>query len=494
VTVYLVGAGPGDPGLLTARALELLSVADVVVHDRLVDARVLGFARHGSLLLDVGKRAGGDAAAAQQEINALLVEHGRGGALVVRLKGGDPYVLGRGGEEALALEAAGVPYEVVPGVSALAAVPAYAGVPLTQRGLSSSVVVVTGHDPTGEAGVEVDWDAIGRSAATVVVMMGVARRAEIAASLMRAGRAGSTPVLVVERGTTPMQHSARTTLEGLGALEVESPATIVVGAVAGLHLSAFEDRRLFGRRVVVTRPHHQAGPLVRALWAEGASAVEMATIEIAEAADGGRALAGAAARLGAFEWVVFSSENGVERLFAELRDARAFGAARVAAIGPGTAAALAAHGVVADLVPERFVAEGLLEVFPSRDAVARPGSGKVLLARAALARDVLPKGLGRLGWQVEVVEAYRAVRPEPSPELLGEVASADAVTFTSSSTVTGFLEMAGRDRLPPVIASIGPVTSATARAAGLEVTVEAREHTVGGLVEALAAHAASLRP
>jgi len=494
VTVYLVGAGPGDPGLLTVRARELISAADVVVHDRLVDARVLGDAREGSLLVDVGKRAGGDAAAAQQEINELLVEHGLGGALVVRLKGGDPYVLGRGGEEALALEAAGVAYDVVPGVSALAAVPAYAGVPLTLRGVSSSVVVVTGHDPDGEPGTPVDWDAVGRSGATVVVMMGVARRAEIAASLMRAGRPGTTPVLVVERGTTPMQHSARTTLEELGGLEVESPATIVVGDVARLRLATFEQRRLFGRCVVVTRPRRQAGPLVRALWAEGASAVELPTIEIAEAHDGGRALAGAAARLGAFDWVVFSSENGVERLFAEVRDARGFGSALVAAIGPGTAAALAAHGVVADLVPERFVAEGLLEVFPSRDAPPGAGSGKVLLARAATARDVLPRGLEQLGWQVEVVEAYRAVRPEAPPKLLEAVASADAVTFTSSSTVTGFLEMAGRDRLPPVVASIGPVTSATARAAGLVVTVEAREHTVDGLVEALAAHAAAQRP
>lgn len=491
MSVYLVGAGPGDPGLLTVHAAELLARADVVVHDRLVDPRVLAMAPRSARLVDVGKRSGARSEApTQEQINALLVELGREGSVVIRLKGGDPYVLGRGGEEAVALGGAGVDYEVVPGLSAATAVPAYAGVPVTHRGVASGFAVVTGHDAASDASAA-DWELLARSGCTVVVLMGVAARGALARRLVDGGRPASTPVLVVERGTTPAQRSRRTTLAGLGALEVSSPATIVIGETAALSLASYEQRPLFGWRVVVTRPAAQSEALARPLAAAGALPVELPVVEIRDAPDGGAALRSAAARLATYDWIVLTSANGVERLLAEVRDARAFGAARVVAIGPATAEALRRHGIVADLVPERYVGESLVEAFSSPDVAGTKGGGRVLLARAAVARDVVPEGLVALGWEVDVVAAYETVAADPSALELDAVAGADAVTFTSPSTVHAFLELAGAERLPPVVVSIGPVTSAAAAASGIAVDVEAEEHTVTGLVTALAAHAAS---
>ena len=475
MTVYLVGAGPGDPGLLTRRGAELLALADVVVHDRLSEISLLDLARPGAERIDVGKSPG--APVPQEEINALLVNRGRRGQEVVRLKGGDPFVFGRGGEEALALAEAGVPFEVVPGVSAAMAVPAYAGIPVTHRGLSTSFTVVTGHSRHA-VDDDVDWDALAKAADTIVVLMGVAHRAEIAARLQAAGLPGDTPVAAVQWGTRPGQRTVRTTLQGLPDVTLEPPVTIVIGRVAGLDLRWFEGRPLFGRRVVVTRSRAQASSLVERLRALGAETVELPTIEIGDAADGGEALRAAAGRLSSYGWVVFASVNAVERLFACVHDARAFGAARVAALGPGTAAALAAHGVVADLQPLSAVAESLVESFPE-------GRGTVLLPQAAAARPVVADGLRAKGWDVDVAEAYRTVPAQPSQEALAAAAKADAVAFTSSSTVTSFLALAGAGALPPVVACIGPVTAATAAEHGVRVTVVAAEHTVDGLVDAL---------
>ncbi len=482
MTVYLVGAGPGDPGLITVRGAEVLRRAQVVVHDRLVDVSLLELAPSQAERIDVGKRPGGPVD--QVRINELLVERGRRGLEVVRLKGGDPFVFGRGGEEAQALLEAGVDFEVVPGVSAAFAVPAYAGVPVTHRGLATSVTVVTGHSRQAlDEGV--DWGALARVGGTVVILMGVAHRAEIASRLMGAGRPSDTPVVAVSWGTRSDQRTLRTTLAELGEIEVSTPATLVIGPVAALDLAWFEARPLLGWRVVVTRTRQQASALAERLRASGAVPVELPVIEIGPPADGGESLRDVASRLAAYDWVVFTSANAVESLFASLRDARAFGAARVAAIGPGTAGALAERGVVADLVPARYVAEGLLEEFP-----APSGGARVLLPRAAEARDVLPDGLRRVGWRVEVVEAYRTGRTSPTAAALDAARAADAVTFTSSSTVTGFLEVAGADRVPPVVACIGPVTAETARQAGLKVDVVADSHTIDGLVEALAGVAA----
>jgi uroporphyrinogen III methyltransferase/synthase len=492
VTVHLVGAGPGDPGLLTVRALAVLQQADVVVYDRLSQVSLLDLAPASAERIDVGK-APGHQRLAQTEIDALLVERGKTGATVVRLKGGDPFVFARGGEEAAALSAAGVPFEVVPGVTSAIAVPAYAGIPVTLRHSSTSVTIVTGHeDPAAGDEGTVDWDAVARVGGTIVVLMGVARIARIAERLVAAGRSPDTPVAAVQWGTRPEQRTVRATLATIGRQPLGTPSTIVVGDVAASDLAWFEARPLFGRRIVVTRARDQASELVDRLAAAGAATVEIPAIEIAEPADGGAALVAAVERLGRYDWVVVTSPNGARRLLAAVRaaghDARAFGSVRLAAIGPGTAAVLGEGNLTADLVPPRYVAESLVEAFPAPGAGG--GGGRVLLARAAVARDALPDGLRRRGWRVDVVDAYRT-EPVPLDEARGEaLAAAEVVTFTSSSTVHNFLRAIGDRPVPPVVAAIGPVTAATARDHGLHVTVEAPVHTIGGLVDALVAWAA----
>ena len=484
MTVYLVGAGPGDPGLLTVRGAEVLRVADVVVHDRLADARLLDLAPAEARRVDVGKAPGGPVQ--QDEINLLLVEEGQAGRTVVRLKGGDPFVFGRGGEEALALQAGGVPFEVVPGITSAIAVPAYAGVPVTHRGLSTSFTVVTGHSRHA-VDRETNWGALAQAGGTIVVLMGVAHREAIAAHLLAGGLAPDTPVLGVHWGTRPEQLSVRVRLDELGATPLEPPATLVIGAVAGLDLDWYEGRPLFGRQVVITRARTQASALAVLLRDLGARPIEVPTIRIDPPADGGAALDRSAAELasGRYHWAVFSSANAVEALLGRVRDARAFGSARIAAIGPGTAEALARCGLVADLVPERSVAEGLLDAFPAPPAP--PGlTGRVLLPGAAQGRDVLPAGLAAAGWEVDAVEAYRTVSVPMTEADRATVAGADAVCFASGSSVKGFLEAgAGPAALPPVVVCIGPTTAAAAVAAGLSVTAVAARHTLAGLVDAL---------
>jgi uroporphyrinogen III methyltransferase/synthase len=488
MTVHLVGAGPGDPGLLTVRALELLRRADVVVYDRLSQESLLDLAPASAERIDVGK-APGHVRLTQAEINDLLIERGRRGETVVRLKGGDPFVFARGGEEAAALSDAGLPFDVVPGITSAIAVPAYAGIPVTLRHSSTSVTIVTGHeDPgVGDDGT-VDWHAVARVGGTIVVLMGAARIGRIAAKLMAAGRSPDTPVAAVQWGTRPEQRTVRATLGTIAERPLGTPSTIVIGDVAAADLAWFENRPLFGRRVVVTRAREQASELAARLQAQGAATVEVPAIEIRDAGPShGAALAAAVGRMaaGEYEWVVLTSPNGARRLLDAVRDAgrdaRAFAGARLAAIGPGTAEALAAGNLVVDLVPPRFVAESLLEAFPQRGS----RGGLVLLVRAAVARDVLPDGLRARGWEVDVVEAYRT---EPAPmteEQAAAVAGADVVTFTSSSTVTNFLAALGDRPKPPVVVVIGPVTAATAREHGLSPDVEAEVHTIEGLVEAL---------
>jgi uroporphyrinogen III methyltransferase/synthase len=499
VTVHLVGAGPGDPGLLTVRALEVLQRADVVVYDRLSQESLLDLAPPGAERIDVGK-APGHVRLPQEGINELLVERGRRGETVVRLKGGDPFVFARGGEEAAALAEAGVPFEVVPGITSAIAVPAYAGIPVTLRHSSTSVTIVTGHEEPG-AGDEgtVDWQAVARVGGTIVILMGVARIGRIAAALVAAGRPPDTPVAAVQWGTRPEQRTVRATLATIGDHELGTPSTIVVGEVAARDLAWFESRPLFGRRIVVTRAREQASELVARLTALGAATVEVPAIAIAEPADGGAALAAAVDRLaaGAYDWLVLTSPNGARRLLAALRaagrDARALGSTRLAAIGSGTADVLAAANLVADLVPPRFVAESLLASFPGTGE-GDVATGRVLLARAAVARDVLPEGLAERGWKVDVVEAYRT-GPAPLDERAATaLADAEIVTFTSSSTVTNFVATAGAGAVPPVVAAIGPVTAATARDHGLSVDIEAGVHSLDGLVDALCAWAASHPP
>jgi uroporphyrinogen III methyltransferase/synthase len=471
VTVYLVGAGPGDPGLLTVRGAELLRRADVVVHDRLAESSLLDLAPESAERIDVGKRPGGPVD--QEAINAILVEKGAAGLEVVRLKGGDPFVFGRGGEEAQALADAGIPFEVVPGITSAVAVPAYAGVPVTHRGLSTSFTVVTGHS-RHEPEHDTDWAALARAGDTVVVLMGVAHRGDIADALMAGGLAADTPVCAVQWGTRPQQSTVRTTLGAMADTPMEPPSTIVIGKVAGLELTWFEDRPLFGVRVLVTRSRQQASGLSAGLRALGAHVIEVPTIAIADPAAGGSGLADAARRVGDYDWVVFTSVNAVERFLPLVGDARRFGRARIAAVGPATAAALAARTLIPDLIPPEAVAESVLAVFPNER-----GSGRVLVPQGNLARDVLAEGLRERGWEVDVVEAYRTVPAAPP----AAVPEADVITFTSSSTVTNYMAMGLP--VPPVVASIGPITTKTAEDHGLTVDVTAEEHTVEGLIEAV---------
>ncbi len=485
MTVYLVGAGPGDPGLLTVRGAELLSRADVVVYDRLSVASLLDLAPPEAERISVGK-APGRVTMPQPAINALLIERGRRGDEVVRLKGGDPFVFARGGEEAMALAAAGVRYEIVPGVSSAIAAPAYAGIPVTMRHSSTSFTVVTGHeDPSRPTGESVDWRSIAKVGGTIVVLMGVERWGRIAKELLEGGLAPDTPAAAVRWGTRPEQQTVRATLATLSDRALASPSVIVIGEVAAIDLDWFTSRPLSGKRVVVTRSRTQAGALSRRLRALGAEVIEVPAIEIGPPSDGGAALRDAMARVqrGDYAWLVFTSANGVDRALAGVADTRSLASVRIAAIGPGTAEALERFRVVADLVPERFVAEGLLDAFPDP---ATPRA-RVLIARAAVARDVLPDGLAAKGWLVDVVEAYRTFPGRPSPDSLAAAASADAICFTSSSTVTNYIAVAGHERVPPTVVTIGPVTSAAASEAGLVVAAEAAPHTIDGLVGAAVA-------
>ncbi len=479
MTVYLVGAGPGDPGLLTVRATELLGRAEVVVHDRLAEASLLDLAPPSAARVDVGKSPGGPID--QEGINRLLVEHGAAGREVVRLKGGDPFVFGRGGEEAMALIEAGIDFEVVPGVTSAVAAPAYAGIPVTHRGLSTSFTVVTGHS-RHSIDSEIDWTSLARAGDTIIVLMGVSHRAEIARRLVEAGRPPTTPVACVRWGTRPDQRTIRTTLAGLAAAPLEAPVAIVIGEVAGLDLGWFERKPLFGRTVVVTRARQQSPTLVAGLRVRGAEVLEVPTIALAPPADGGAALAAAAQRLATVPpaWLAVTSANAVDALFERLYDARQLGGVRIAAVGKATADALRRHGVVPDLVPVKANAEALLSAFPEPPA----SGGRVLLPQADRARPTLADGLGRLGWEVETVEAYCTVALEVPAALFARAVNADAICFTSGSTVEGWVAASG-GATPPVVASIGPVTTAAAQRHGLNVTVEADEANVEALVASL---------
>ena len=492
MTVYLVGAGPGDPGLLTQRGAALLGRADVVLHDRLVSPGVLELVPSSALVIDVGKDpdtpTGGSGR--QEEIARLLVEHGRTSAVVVRLKGGDPFLFGRGGEEVEALARAGVAWEVVPGVTSAFGVPAVAGIPVTQRGVAASVTVVTGRvgEPDGTGAH--DWEALARVGGTLVILMGMTTRAAIAAALVQGGLAPDTPVAVIAQGTTAFQRVARTTLAGLADVDLGPPAVIVVGPAAALGLheaGAVTGAPLAGRTVVVTRGGERARDLVDALERAGATALEVPLTRQVDPADGGAALRAAAADVGENAWLVLTSVTAVDRFVGALRDARALGSVLVAAVGPATADALRRAGVEPDLVPADHSARGLVEAFP--DAV-RSGGHRVLFPAADLAPGTIGEGLDAKGWDVRRVEAYRTVaRRVPEPALLDRVAAADALTFTAPSAVQAFLALrtaAGRPLTPPAhVVCIGATTAAAARAAGFDGVREARDASAEGIVDEL---------
>ena len=477
--VFLVGAGPGDPALLTVRAAELIASADAILHDRLIPDGVLDAT--DAELVDVGKRPGGSVE--QVAITDELIERAERGQTVVRLKGGDPFVFGRGGEEADALQAAGVAFEVVPGITAGVAAPAYAGIPVTHRDAASAVAFVTGHEDPAKPESALDWDALARFPGTLVFYMGVRALPRIAEALLAAGRDPNEPAAVIERGTIPGQRTVTSTLgavaEEAKRAALKPPAITVVGPVAALRerLAWFEHRPLAGKTVAVTRARPQASELAGRLRALGAEVVEAPAIRIVP-------LPGGAPDLDGTDLVCLTSPNGVRLLFERLQrsgqDARALHGRTVAAIGPGTARALRAHAIEPDVVPERSVAESLVEAL--RDVPVT----RALVARAAEARDVLPDALRERGAEVDVLPLYETVAETLDDKARDAALHADYITFTSSSTVSRFLDAAGS---PPgehtKIVSIGPVTTETLRERGLTPHVEAERHDIDGVVAAI---------
>ncbi len=499
--VHLVGAGPGDPGLLTLRAQALLARAQVVVYDHLANQELLSACPPGAERIYVGKMAGRHCLP-QGEINRLLAQKAREGKVVVRLKGGDPFVFGRGGEEALELARSGIPFTVVPGVTAAVAAAAYAGIPFTHRGLASSAALVTGHEDPSKEESEVAWEQLAAGAGTLAVYMGVKTLPAVAARLMAGGRPASTPAALVRWGTLNRQQTLEATLGEIASLaerqDFGPPAVLLVGEVVALRreLRWFDTRPLFGRPVVVTRSRTQASGLARGLSELGAEVRELPTIEI-QPVEEPPGLAEALASLSSFSWLVLTSTNAVELFFRHLEaaglDARSLAGVRVAAIGGQTASRLAGFGIRADLVPERFTSEAALESFARRQESY--AGERFLLPGSEIARDLLPEGLSRLGGEVVRVPLYRNRVPVYTPEELDRVFGEprQMVTFTSSSTVTHLaeiLERSGRSRYLERIEGvcIGPVTAATARERNMRVVLEAQPHTIPGLLQAIRRH------
>ena len=478
--VHLVGAGPGDPGLLTVRAVELIAAADVILYDRLIPPEALSHARPEAEIVYVGKQGEGPQFP-QDDTHRLLLEHARAGRRVVRLKGGDPFVFGRGGEEALVLREAGIAFEVVPGVTAGIAAPAYAGIPVTHRDVASGVAFVTGHEDPDKPESAIDWPALAVFPGTLVFYMGVRTLPRIAERLVAGGRSPDQPAAVVERGTLPGQRTVVAPLADIAARaqeeRIRAPAITLVGEVAAMReqLAWLEHRPLHGRTVAVTRARAQASALAARLRALGATVVEAPTIRI-------EPLDTPLPELDGYDLVCVTSPNGAELLLDRLRDARALAGRTVAAIGPGTAAALRARGIEPDVVPERAVAEGLVE------ALAGVRAERVLVARAAEGRDVLPDALRARGAHVDLLPLYRTVAEPLDESTRTAAAAADYLLFTSASSVRFFAEAAGDGALDgPRLASIGPATSAALREHGTEPHLEADPHTPDGLVDALLA-------
>jgi uroporphyrinogen III methyltransferase/synthase len=495
--VYLVGAGPGDPGLLTLKGKAAIEKADCVVYDFLAATSLLRFARREAEKIFVGKRGGGPRRP-QEEINELLIAKARAGMTVVRLKGGDPFVFGRGGEEAEALADAGVAFEIVPGVTSGIAAPAYAGIPVTHRDFASSLTFVVGHrDPLREAS-GVDWKGIAGGKGTLVFYMGTRHVAGIAEKLMEGGRAASTPAAVIRWGTRAGQRVVTGTLADIAqrAADIQPPTIVVVGDVVKMReqLMWFERLPLAGKRIAVTRAREQAGVLVEALEELGAETVTIPTVEFREP-ESWQPLDEAIRRIETFEYLLVTSANGVrrfvERLAAAGRDARDLKGLTIGAIGPATAAEFARSGIKVDFVPREYRAEGLLESLRGHEITGK----SFLIPRAKVARDLVPQTLTERGARVEVVEAYQTVAPAISPQELREMLAPapHAITFTSSSTARHFAQMLGDTSVNEVIAgvtiaSIGPVTSETLRKLGLRADIEAQESTIPGLVQALVAY------
>ena len=475
--VYLTGAGAGDIGLLTLKARAVLEKADVVIYDRLADDELLNFC-HGAKKIYVGKEAGRHTLK-QSEINRLLVDEARQNKIVVRLKGGDPFVFGRGGEEAIYLRENNLPFEIIPGVTSAIAVPAYAGIPVTHRGIATSFAVVTGHEDPTKPESTIDWEKISTAVDTLIFLMGVANLPQIVAKLIENGRNPETPAALIRWGTKPNQEVAVTTLKEAPNAKISPPAIFIVGNVVNLReqLKWFDTKILFGKKILVTRARAQASKLSSALKSLGAAVIECPTIKIAAPSDNFAAADAAVKNLRGFDWIIFTSANGVEKFFERLKvhglDARALN--KVAAIGSATAQKLSNFGIIADVVPKDFIAESLAESLKNL-----VNGKKVLLARAEVARDVLPNALKDYGAEVTIIPIYKTVAEDSAQIDFGAI---DLITFTSSSTVENFVAAYGVPKIPA--AAIGPITAQTLNNHGVTPTIVAKEFTIDGLIEAI---------
>ena len=501
--VYLIGAGPGDAGLITVRGLECLRLADVVIHDHSVSPALLKDVRRSAELIDVG--TGTAQPLAQDAISLLVVEKAREGKVVARLKWGDPFVFDRGGEEALLLHEQGIPFEVVPGVPAGTAVPAYAGVPVSYPGGGDTITLVRGHEDESRALPDIDWATVGALDGTVVCYAGAQQLLHITESLLENGRGPDEPIVVVYNGTLPTQETVATTLGGLQERLAQhprrDPAIAIVGRVVGFrdHLRWFDAKPLFAPRVLVTRPREQARDLVERLTALGAEAIEAPMIRITPP-DDPTPLVAAAADPSLFDWIVFTSANSVEgfmtAFLSQHRDGRALKGPRLCTVGPGTAERLRRYSVVADVLPDEYRAESVLAALTA----SAPVEGlRVLLPRSDIGREVVAEQLRAAGADVTDVIAYRTVldeaQREGDPDIYGMLLQGriDVVTFTSASAVRNFVRVFGADQAADLlktttVASIGPVTAEAAREMGIAVSVQPSSYTIGGLVDAIAAH------
>lgn len=497
--VYLIGAGPGDVKLITVKGLECIQKADVIVYDRLANPRLLSYRKPEAKLIYVGKSPDRHTLT-QDEINHVLVEEGLKGNVVARLKGGDPYVFGRGGEEGEELRKAGVAFEEVPGITSAISVPAYAGIPITHRDFTSTFTVITGHEEPGKETSNINWPRLAQDPGTLVFLMGVGNLPQIVEKLVANGKDAQTPIALIRWGTRPEQQVVTGNLANIvdivNKAGLKSPAIIIIGQVVTLRdtLRWFEDQPLFGKRILVTRSREQASVLSEKLEQLGAEAWEYPTIKIQETEDLG-SLDRAVANAGGYDWIIFTSVNGVKAFFNRLKaqrlDIRSLNDAKICAIGPKTAEALEERGLLVDVMPEVFRAEAVVAALEGRIQAG----DKVLLPRADLARQVLVDSLQQLGAQVDEIIAYQTVLADNSDtELLLEKLQAGEmhiITFTSSSTVTNFLQLIGEHRqlLEGVtIACIGPITAETAEKNGLHVDICAQQYTIDGLVDAIVAY------
>jgi uroporphyrinogen III methyltransferase/synthase len=498
--VYLIGAGPGDPGLLTIKAKECIETADVVVYDYLAPALLLNYAKSNAQIIYVGKK-GGDHTLSQDKINLLLVEKAKQGFDVARLKGGDPFVFGRGGEEAQMLLSHGVAYEVVPGVTSAIAAPAYAGIPITHRDHTSFVSFITGHENPNKKDTSMQWDIYARSNATLVFLMGVKNLKNIVKNLIKYGKPSETPAALVRWGTTASQETVTGNLETIvdrvEKARLKSPAIIIIGHVVSLRneLAWFDKRPLFGKRIVITRARAQASDLVSKLSKLGAHCIEIPTIQIIPP-ENTAPLQRAINNINDYDWLVFTSVNGVKFFFDILfdmgHDVRVLGHLKFACIGPVTKQRLRDYGILSDILPKTYRAEGVIDAF----STVKIKNKKVLLPRAKLARTILPEELTKMGAQVDEVAAYETrLNTDRKKDLISclENNEIDAITFTSSSTVSNFIsQLESKDAKKLLkniaIASIGPITSDTARSFEIEPDIEAKEFTIQGLVNSLLAY------